>query len=152
LGDLSQGLSCHWFIYIRSLTWVWKYNEESRLQIVAFSDCANIWSRATFHARPNSPFTRPWSAQSCSTDVGVDQKGGERIARIWEKGSPDELDKEFDSPNALNVTKTSRLRYADHMIKRPVKPITKSSIQSQTQWKEKSRKTEIQVDGWGEQR
>jgi hypothetical protein len=30
-----------------------------------------------------------------------------------------ELDKEFDSPNALNVTKTSRLRYAGHMIRRP---------------------------------
>jgi hypothetical protein len=38
-----------------------------------------------------------------------------------------ELDKEFNSPNGLNVTKTSRLRYAGHMI------------QSQTQWKEKSR-------------
>jgi hypothetical protein len=30
-----------------------------------------------------------------------------------------ELEKEFDSPNALNVTKTSRLRYAGHMIRRP---------------------------------
>jgi hypothetical protein len=30
-----------------------------------------------------------------------------------------QLDKEFDSPNALNVTKTSRLRYAGHMIRRP---------------------------------
>jgi hypothetical protein len=30
-----------------------------------------------------------------------------------------ELDKEFDSPNAVNVTKTSRLRYAGHMISRP---------------------------------
>jgi hypothetical protein len=30
-----------------------------------------------------------------------------------------ELDKEFDSPNALNVTKTSRLCYAGHMIRRP---------------------------------
>jgi hypothetical protein len=56
-----------------------------------------------------------------------------------------ELDKEFDSPNALNVTKTSRLRYTSH--KR-----SKSSIQIQTQWKEKPRKTVIQVGGWGEQR
>jgi hypothetical protein len=32
------------------------------------------------------------------------------------------------------------------------RPITKSSIQSQTHWKEKSRKIEIQVGGWGEQR
>jgi hypothetical protein len=30
-----------------------------------------------------------------------------------------ELDKEFDSPNVLNVTKTSILRYAGHMIRRP---------------------------------
>jgi hypothetical protein len=30
-----------------------------------------------------------------------------------------ELDKDFDSLNALNVTKTSRLRYAGHMIRRP---------------------------------
>jgi hypothetical protein len=30
-----------------------------------------------------------------------------------------ELDEEFDSPNALNVTKTSRLSYAGHMIRRP---------------------------------
>jgi hypothetical protein len=30
-----------------------------------------------------------------------------------------ELDKEFNSPIALNVTKTSRLRYAGHMVRRP---------------------------------
>jgi hypothetical protein len=30
-----------------------------------------------------------------------------------------ELDKEFDSPNVLNVKKTNRLRYAGHMIRRP---------------------------------
>jgi hypothetical protein len=30
-----------------------------------------------------------------------------------------ELEREFDSPNAPNVTKTSRLRYAGHMIRRP---------------------------------
>jgi hypothetical protein len=29
-----------------------------------------------------------------------------------------ELGKEFNSPNALNVAKTSRLRYAGHMIRR----------------------------------
>jgi hypothetical protein len=32
------------------------------------------------------------------------------------------------------------------------RPTTKTYIQSQTQWKEKSRKTESQVDEWGEQR
>jgi hypothetical protein len=35
------------------------YNEESILLIGASSDCTNICSRATLHARPNSPFTRP---------------------------------------------------------------------------------------------
>jgi hypothetical protein len=30
-----------------------------------------------------------------------------------------ELDKEFDSPNTINVTMTSKLRYAGHMIRRP---------------------------------
>jgi hypothetical protein len=30
-----------------------------------------------------------------------------------------ELDKEFDILNALNLTKTNRLRYAGHMIRRP---------------------------------
>jgi hypothetical protein len=30
-----------------------------------------------------------------------------------------ELDKEFDSPNDLNVTKKSKLGYAGHMIRRP---------------------------------
>jgi hypothetical protein len=30
-----------------------------------------------------------------------------------------ELDKEFDSPNGLNVRKTSTLHYADHMIRQP---------------------------------
>jgi hypothetical protein len=30
-----------------------------------------------------------------------------------------EFDKKFNSTNALNITKTSRLRYAGHMIRRP---------------------------------
>jgi hypothetical protein len=30
-----------------------------------------------------------------------------------------ELEREFDSPNVLNVTKTNKLRYAGHMIRRP---------------------------------
>jgi hypothetical protein len=38
---------------------------------------------------------------------------------VYRRRSNHELDKEFDSLNALNVTKTSRLRYAGHMIKRP---------------------------------
>jgi hypothetical protein len=30
-----------------------------------------------------------------------------------------ELEREYDSPNVLNVTKMSRLCYAGHMIRRP---------------------------------
>jgi hypothetical protein len=177
------------------MTWVWKkYNEESS-------------SRASFHARQNSLFTRPWFGQSCSLAVrrGCWPKGrrtncsylrerfSEQYAtrkskmvstrqtncmtrmisrdyhfryhsayyivyhrflpktytklfsikgccfccccfqcnfpylivgiRAWFAGYRrrynHELDKEFESPNALNVTKTSRLRYAGHMIRRP---------------------------------
>jgi hypothetical protein len=58
-----------------------------------------------------------------------------------------ELEKECDSPNALNVTKTSRLRYDGHMIRRLEDLPKKNSIQKQTQKKEKSRKTEIQAGG-----
>jgi hypothetical protein len=57
-----------------------------------------------------------------------------------------ELDKEFNLPNALNVTKISRLRNAVHMIKMPENLPQKAL--SQTQWKVKSRKTEIQVSGF----
>jgi hypothetical protein len=59
------------------------------------------------------------------------------------------LDKELNIQNASNVTTTSRLCYAGHKTRRPT---TKSFIQSQTQRKEKSRKTEIQVGECGEQR
>jgi hypothetical protein len=38
---------------------------------------------------------------------------------VYRRRYNNELDKEFNSPNALNVTKTSRLRYAGHNIKRP---------------------------------
>jgi hypothetical protein len=57
--------------------------------------------------------------------VGVDQKVlrticGPKIENgVYRRRYNHELDKEFDSPNALNVTKTSRLRYAGHMIRRP---------------------------------
>jgi hypothetical protein len=35
-----------------------------------------------------------------------------------------ELDKEFNTPHALNVTNTSRLRYAGYMIRRSEDPKT----------------------------
>jgi hypothetical protein len=63
-----------------------------------------------------------------------------------------ELDKEFNSPNALNVTKTAQIVLHWSHGQKTRRPTTKSSIQSQTQWKEKLRKTEIQVAGRGEQR
>jgi hypothetical protein len=47
-----------------------------------------------------------------------------------------EVDKEFNSPNALNVTYTSRLRYALSHDQKTQKRTTKSSVQSQTQCKE----------------
>jgi hypothetical protein len=38
---------------------------------------------------------------------------------VYRKRYNHELDKKFDSPNPLNVTKTSRLRYAVHKIEDP---------------------------------
>jgi hypothetical protein len=44
--------------------------------------------------------------------------GGLKIENgVYRRRSNHELDKEFDSANALNVTKTCRLRYAGHMIR-----------------------------------
>jgi hypothetical protein len=49
-----------------------------------------------------------------------------------------ELDKEFNSPNALNVTKTSRLRYAGHMIRRledlPQKALSRNQGRLKIKW------------------
>jgi hypothetical protein len=50
---------------------------------------------------------------------------GPNIANgVYRRRYNHELDKEFDSPNAINVTKTSRLRYASYMIRRPEDPKT----------------------------
>jgi hypothetical protein len=38
---------------------------------------------------------------------------------VYRRSYNHELDREFDSPIVLNVTKTSRLRYAGHMIRSP---------------------------------
>jgi hypothetical protein len=38
---------------------------------------------------------------------------------VYSRRYNQELDKEYNSPNASNVTKTSRLRYVGHMIRRP---------------------------------
>jgi hypothetical protein len=39
--------------------------------------------------------------------------------RVYRRRYNYEFEREFDSPNVLNVTKTNRLRYAGHMIRRP---------------------------------
>jgi hypothetical protein len=49
----------------------------------------------------------------------VEQNGPKIENGVYRRRYNHELDKGFDSPNALNVTKTSRLRYAGHMIRRP---------------------------------
>jgi hypothetical protein len=49
-----------------------------------------------------------------------------------------------------HVDKQIALRWSHDQKNR--RPTTKGYIQSQTQWQEKSRKNEIQVGGWGEQR
>jgi hypothetical protein len=38
---------------------------------------------------------------------------------VYRRRYNNELEREFDSPNVLNVTKTTRFRYAGHMIRRP---------------------------------
>jgi hypothetical protein len=96
--------------------------------------------------------------------VDVDQKGGEferKVLRticvpkiengVYRRRYNLKLDRDFDSPNAVNVMKTSRLRYAGHMIRRP-EDLPQKLYSEPSQWKEKSRKTEIQVGGYGEQR
>jgi hypothetical protein len=73
-------------------------NEESKLQIGASSVCANICSRAIFE--------RKVLRTIC----------GKKIEnRVYRKRHNHELDREFNSPNALNVTKTNILRHAGDM-------------------------------------
>jgi hypothetical protein len=68
--------------------------------------------------------------------VGVDQKEGDQLLvferkvlrticgpkienGVYRRRYNHKLDREFDIRIALNVTKSSRLRYAGHMIRRP---------------------------------
>jgi hypothetical protein len=74
-------------------------------------------------------FERKFLRTICGTKI---ENGG------YERRYNHELNKKFTSPNALNVTKTNIFR---HMIRKP-----------EERPKEKLKKTEIQVDGWGEQR
>jgi hypothetical protein len=54
-------------------------------------------------------------------------------------------------PQMSRRQKQIALRWSSHDQKTR-RPTTKRSIHSQTQWKDESRKTEIQEGGWGEQR
>jgi hypothetical protein len=60
-----------------------------------------------------------------------------------------ELDKEFNSPNALKCHEDKQIALRWSHDQKTRRPTTKRSVQSQTQWKETSRKTENQVGGWG---
>jgi stalled ribosome alternative rescue factor ArfA len=66
---------------------------------------------------------------------------GQKIENgIYRRRYNHEIDKEFNSLNALNVTKTSRLRYASHIVRRPKDLPQKALFRAR---KEKSRKTEV---------
>jgi hypothetical protein len=114
---------------------------------------------------------RPWSAQSCSTAVRRE---------CWPKGrrtncshSRERFSERYAARKSKMVstgggTNTNSIKsltaecpkcHEDKQIvlrwshdQKTWRLTTKSSIQSQTHWKEKSRKTQIQVGGWGEQR
>jgi hypothetical protein len=61
-----------------------------------------------------------------------------------------EFDIEFNSPNALNFRKTSRLRYAGHMIRKLEDLPQKALFRAKPNGRGKIK--EDQVGGWGEQR
>jgi hypothetical protein len=65
---------------------------------------------------------------------------------VYRRSYNHELDKEFNSPNSLNVTQTSRLRYAGQMIRRPENLPQKALVRA----KPNGRRS--QVGGWGKQR
>jgi hypothetical protein len=66
---------------------------------------------------------------------------------VYRRRYTHEFDKELNSPNALNVTKTSKMRYAGHMIRIPEDLPQRAVFRPK-----KSIKTQIHVGGWGEQR
>jgi hypothetical protein len=62
---------------------------------------------------------------------------------VYRKRNNQELDKKFNCPSALNVTKTSRLDYVGHMIRRPEnlppKALFRAKPNGRNQGKPKSR-------------
>jgi hypothetical protein len=66
---------------------------------------------------------------------------------VYKRRYNHELDKEFNSPNSLNVTKTNRLRYAGHMIRIPEDLLQKALFRAipngkRNQGRPKSRRTD----------
>jgi hypothetical protein len=133
---------------------------QRRLQIGGSSDCSNNCSRSIFNVQQNSSFTRPWSARSCCMAVrhGCSPKrrrtnslclsGKICVPKldngVYRRRHNFQLEREFNSPCVINVVKTNKLRYADHITG---KPTTEGYFYCKI-----ARKTEILVDGWGKQR
>jgi hypothetical protein len=67
---------------------------------------------------------------------------------VYRRRYSHELDKKFSSLHALKCHKDKQIALRWSHEQKTRRAITKSSIQSQTQWMQKSRKTEIQVGGW----
>jgi hypothetical protein len=59
-----------------------------------------------------------------------------------------ELERDFDSPNVLNVTKTSRLHYAGHMIRRPEDLPQKTLLRAKPNGRRKEIKEDRNPGGW----
>jgi hypothetical protein len=76
-------------------------------------------SRATFHARHKTLIREENQLLVFERNVLRTICGPKIENGVCRRRFNHELDKEFKNPNALNVTKTSRLRYAGHMIRRP---------------------------------
>jgi hypothetical protein len=121
------------FVYLGSLMTqtIWIYNEESRLQVGASSDCANIYGRATFDARQNLPFTRPcetWMlAKREENQLLVFERKvlrticGPKIENgVYMRRYNHELDNEFKSPNALNVRSPDNLPHKALFTAKPI--------------------------------
>jgi hypothetical protein len=125
---------------------------------------SNHGIRWTFHARQNSPFTKTlicpvllygretwvltkrdenqllvFERKVLQTICGPKIENG-----VYRRRYNHELDKKFNSPNALNVTKTSRLHCAGHMTSRPENVSQKSYIYNgrRNQGRPKSRWTD----------
>jgi hypothetical protein len=76
-----------------------------------------LWTAETSAVEPPFTLIRPVLLYGSETWVLTKREDNQLL--FYRRRGNHELDKEFDSPHALNVTKTSRLHYAGHMIRRP---------------------------------